>query len=598
MHSRTDNLSPRDYAAGMQAQHAFHQEFLKTLEAGQRNEFRKFAPRPRPRTDEALMRFETEQDERFAKALLLMKNQLNFRLDNEGNHDALRKAGISTQSGFNFYDLRPLDLLMYPVNTPLRNIMAREGPVNAGVGTSAHWKGTTDVGTQPISIPEGFRAPIRTPNEIDFNSVYKEFGVDSSMTFTAEWAGEGFDDNLATDHLRALQSLWLGEEGMILHGNCGTSQYQGTAGNGFQLGTPATPVLTEVASPVSTLTSGTYVAVCVVMLTSMGLPATNQYGYGAAQSVSGGIIPSQRLQSAVGESYTMAGGSSAVSLLGALTTSGQLQTSYKSVTATVTNKPGAFGYAWFVSTNATPTTANAYLYAITTVPKVSITSAPNTANQTANAAGLNADNSATALDFAGLLPQCAWAANNYTWPKGGSQWNDLGGASFTAAGHGQVKELEDAFEYAFANWQTGYTDIWCSHDVARSLSAAIVASGTAYTGVQIISTPGQPFAPTTIVNGYPNRYAVDSPNGAGVLPIRTHPMLPPGTMYLALNKNPYPQSRIGNVLAALIQRDYYSIEWPVTSRDWTYGTYVQYVLAHRLPWIPQVYTNVGTYTGQ
>jgi len=35
----------------------------------------------------------------------------------------------------------------------------------------------------------------------------------------------------------------------------------------------------------------------------------------------------------------------------------------------------------------------------------------------------------------------------------------------------------------------------------------------------------------------------------------------------------------------------------VTSRDWTFGTYVQYVLAHRLPWIPQVWTNIGTYSG-
>jgi hypothetical protein len=191
----------------------------------------------------------------------------------------------------------------------------------------------------------------------------------------------------------------------------------------------------------------------------------------------------------------------------------------------------------------------------------------------------------------------AWAANNYTWPKGGSQWRDLGGASFTSAGHGQVKELEDQMAYCFANWQTGYTDIWGSYDAIRSLSAAIVASGAAYTGVQIVAQPGQAFAPTTIVNGYPNRYAVDSPNGAGVIPLRIHSMMPPGTIYLALNKNPYPQSRIGNVLAALIQRDYYSIEWPVTSRDWTFGTYVQYVLAHRLPWMPAVITNIGAYSG-
>ena len=62
-----------------------------------------------------------------------------------------------------------------------------------------------------------------------------------------------------------------------------------------------------------------------------------------------------------------------------------------------------------------------------------------------------------------------------------------------------------------------------------------------------------------------------------------HPMMPPNTLYFHIGKNPYPQSGIGNVLAALIQRDYYSIEWPVTTRQWGWGTYVQYVLAHSLP---------------
>jgi len=592
MRTMTQRFSQDEYLALGAMQFQFQQEFLKGLPSDQRAGFKKV--RNHPRTDEELKKFEFEQAERYQRARLMMKNLLKYRLDNGGNLDALRKFGISTQTGFNFYDLRAPVLLQYPVNTPLRNIMAREGPVNAGVGTSAHWKGTTDLGVKPISVPEGFRAPVRTPNEVDFTSVYKEFGVEGALTFTAQWSGEGLVDNLADQHLQNTQSLWLGEEGMILHGNCGTSAFQGTAGNGFVLGTPATPVLSQAAGS-SSLTSGTAVAVAVVMITSMGYPSTTQYGYGAQHSVAGGLIPYQQLQSPAGENYQMVGGTSAVSALGTL--SGNVGTTGNVVTATVTNKPGAFGYAWFVSTNASPALSNAYLYAITTVPTVAISAAASSGAQPASAVGLNLDNSYTSLDFAGLLPQAAWAANNYTWPKGGAQWNDMGGLPFTSAGHGQVTQLENAFENCFANWQTGYTDIWCSHDVARSLTAAIMASGTAYTGMQIVVQPGSQVAPTVIVNGYPNRYAVDSPGGAGVIPIRVHPMMPPGTMYLALNKNPYPQSRIGNVLAALIQRDYYAIEWPVTSRDWTFGTYVQYVLAHRLPWIPQVWTNIGTYSG-
>ena len=562
MRSRTDNLRPRDYAAGMQAQHAFHAEFLKRLRGRPTERVSQVRAASRPRTDEALMRFETEQDERFAKALLLMKNQIAFRLKNKGNHEALRKAGISTQSGFNFYDLRPLDLLDVPGQHAAAQLMAREGPVNAGVGTARTGRAPRMSGTQAIVHPRGLPRPVRTPNEVDFTVGLQRVRCGQPDDLHRAVGRRG----LRTTTWRPITVLLLApvpvagrrghDSARQLRNRLCTRALQATVS---QPGTPATPALSQSATSSGTFSSGNAVAVSVVMLSSMGYPATNQYGNAVNQSVAGGgLIPSVQLSSAVGEQYTMAGGTSAMSALGTL--SGGVTGSNNTVTATVANKPGAFGFAWFVFTNATPILANAYLYAITTVPTVTITAAASGAAQAANAVGLNADNSATALQFSGLISQAAWAANNYTWSKGGSQWNDLGGASFTAAGHGQVKQLEDAFEYAFANWQTGYTDIWCSHDVARSLSAAILASGSAYTGVQIMGAAGTPFAPTGVVNGYPNRYAVDSPNGAGIIPIRTHPMMPPGTMYLALNKNPYPQSRIGNVLAALIQRDYYSIQ--------------------------------------
>ena len=47
----------------------------------------------------------------------------------------------------------------------------------------------------------------------------------------------------------------------------------------------------------------------------------------------------------------------------------------------------------------------------------------------------------------------------------------------------------------------------------------------------------------------------------------------------------------------LVQRDYYSIEWPVVSRNWTFGTYVHEVLAHYMPWLSGLITGVGTFVG-
>jgi hypothetical protein len=587
MRSMTERFDQAEYLRLGAAQSAHYNEFLKGLQTGDRDGFRKFSHRPNPRTDEALAKFEEQEAERYLRARQMVKHMMEARWGKGASNGEMAKAGISTSLGYNFYDLRAPVFLMYPVNTPLRNSIPAEGPINAGVGVAAHWKGTTNVGTQPISIPEGFRAPIGTPNEVDFLATYKEFGVDRGMTFTAQWAGEGLTDNLADDHLRGLQSLWLGEEGTILNGN------NGSGTNGFALGTANTPTLAQSQTTPGTFTVGNTIGVACVFLTAMGYPSTNQYGYGASQTVTGGLTPSYTAVSAVGESYTMPGGTSAISAISStLTISGSNNT----VTATVTKKNGAFAFAWYVSTAATPALGNAYLYAITTSPSVTITAAAPSTRQNGAAANLNVDNSANSLEFSGLIPQVAWSAATSPWVNG-SQWTDMAGASFTAAGHGAVKEIEDLLENAFLNWQTGYTDIWGSPDAIRALSAAIIASASAGTGAQIIMGPNNTMNGGNIVTGYVSRYAVDSPSGANVIPLRMHPMMPPGTLYFHIGKNPYPQSRIGNVLAALLQRDYYSIEWPVTSRDWTFGTYRQYVLAHRLPWIPAVITGIGPYTG-
>jgi hypothetical protein len=581
-----ERFSQDEYLGLGQVQSAYHAAFRKGLAADQQAALAKYARRPNPRTDEQLARFQLEEDERYATALAVTKNLLNARWGKGATAETMQKAGISTGLGYNFYDLRAPVYLMYPVNTPMRNSLAREGPVNAGVGTAANWKGTRNVGTQPISIPEGFRAPIRVPDENDYVSKYKEFGTDSSMTFTAQWAGEGLTDNLADDHLRALQALWLGEEGTIWNGNGGTGV------NGVALGTPATPALAQSTTAAGTLAAPNTLSVAVVMLTEMGYPANNQFGYGASHSVAGGLIPSQVLSSAVGESYTMPGGTSKVSALSAMIT---LTGGNNTVTATVTNKPGAFSFAWYVSMNGTPTLANANLYAITNSPSVTIIAPPGV-TQTANAAGLTVDNSFNTLEFTGLIPMVANLAGSWTV---GNNWTDLKGASLTAGGHGKVNEVETILANCFTNFQTGYTDIWGSPDAVTALSAAVVASGTSGTGFQFVVNKDSQNNITggSAVSGYLSRYAVNSPTGANIIPLRMHPMIPAGTLYFHIGSNPYPHSRIGNVLAALIQRDYYSIEWPVTSRDWTFGTYVQYVLAHRLPWIPSVLTGIGSYTG-
>ena len=99
-----------------------------------------------------------------------------------------------------------------------------------------------------------------------------------------------------------------------------------------------------------------------------------------------------------------------------------------------------------------------------------------------------------------------------------------------------------------------------------------------------------------VVSAYQSKFSMDK-NGGNALPVRIHPMLPPGTIYYDIEENPYPQSRIPFVRSLLVQRDYYGIEWPLVSRNWTFGTYAHEVLAHNLPWACALRTGIGAFTG-
>ena len=62
-----------------------------------------------------------------------------------------------------------------------------------------------------------------------------------------------------------------------------------------------------------------------------------------------------------------------------------------------------------------------------------------------------------------------------------------------------------------------------------------------------------------------------------------------------INTNPYPASRVPAVRSFLVQKDYYGIMWPVVTRQWTFGTYIQEVLAHYMPWITAIRTGIGPF---
>lgn len=551
--------------------------------------------------------------------LIKMEGEFNARTDSanelmkalvEDYRQAMLKAGVTTALGYNFYDLRGPSLLIYPVNTPMRNQLPRWGKVNAGFGLMANWKYTyLSPGTSYAGAQEGERVAYATPGESNAFAQYKELGIERSVSFTAEFAGEGFTSNVADEHIRGAHELWLQEESIIWGGNPGTA----TAGqNGFALGvanTPSTTRLTTKPSSAAGLvtdggagyTTNTTVGVRVVELTMLGYPNNGQFGYQVAPTVASGLTPSFTRTNADTTTNTINGGMGQISAPSNIVTA---STTYPWVLAEVKPKAGAFAWAWFIDTtdgSGSGTAANAFLTVITTVPFVYLGGAA-LGTYPGSSTGLSSDNSAQTLDFAGII---AWAINSGSFVNmsdltstsavTGSSNNGLlnPGLTFSANTTPAVAEIEYDLKAQWNTFQTVADEIWCSADAKLNIAACLFANTSGVPAYRFdISRDGQGnILGGFVISGYKNQYSMKA-TGAEEIPINIHPMLPPGTIVYHKTSNPYPHSRIPGVSGMFVQRDYYGIEWPITTRAWTFGTYVHEVYGNYIPGLLTVRTGI------
>jgi hypothetical protein len=116
------------YARQLQETAVQSKEFAKTLPESELRKVRQLQKQPEHGS------VVTHTDDRWALAKAGYTDYLNAKLT--------KSPGVSTGTGFNFYDLRGPSFLIYPVNTPFRNSLPRWNRVNDGVGTAAHWMAT------------------------------------------------------------------------------------------------------------------------------------------------------------------------------------------------------------------------------------------------------------------------------------------------------------------------------------------------------------------------------------------------------------------------------------------------------------------------
>ncbi|MGI4793772.1 MAG: hypothetical protein ACRYG8_06725, partial [Janthinobacterium lividum] len=268
-----------------------------------------------------------------------------------GNPAELAKANTLVQptvatQGLQDYDLSPAVLNLYPVLTPLRNIIPRVG---GGKSISANWKGVTaiDTGSIFVGVSEGHRGSVVGLQTKEFNASYRTLGSEASLTDEAVLAAADFDDVRARAANTGLQSLMVGEEKVILGGN-----------TSLAMGPTPTPSL--VASTAGgALTTGT-VSVIAVALTFEGKLRTSM-----ASGVPVGTGPGGSIIRVTADGFAdqFGGGVGIKSSAASVPVTGP----NASVLCNGAPVRGAYGYAWYAGT-----AGNELLFAVTTISQTTL----------------------------------------------------------------------------------------------------------------------------------------------------------------------------------------------------------------------------------
>lgn len=499
------------------------------------------------------------------------------KLLQEMESTALAKAGgISVATGLTWYDLEEKAKMLYPVRTPLRNEIPRVGARGPGQGPQANWKVITGINTpmQLSMVEEGKRGAAISIATANKSATYKGFGYENPVTFEADYASRAFDDVKEISMLTALQSLMIAEEQNILHGN-----------TALALGTTPTPTVTN-ATTGGSLGAATYYVYCCAMSYIGTQLALVGAGGVSAPGVVTGLVATVTRTNQDGTTTTLNGGMAKISSAAGNVVVGSGSTN--KITASVAAVQGAYAYGWFIGTSSGA--ANALLTAITYNNTVSVGTLAGAGTQKADGttAGQTfnptTDYSTNALSYDGLLTQGI---------SGSGYYSSLDGGTLTADGAGGIAEWDAALQYFWDNFQASPTQIICSSQQIKDIKKKIVAGGsTPVFRINLDNTRGDlgSVVGSARVGSYLNQFALGD---AQELPVRLHPYMPPGKVFFDLQVSPYPNANIGEARAVRTRQDYYAVEWPLQTRQYQYGVYLDSVLQVYIPFLTGILDNIG-----
>ena len=456
------------------------------------------------------------------------------------NPDAIAKAGTDVALGLVNYDLQAPAINLYPWGekiTPIRAALPRV--ISQNGDTATRWKAITAINSTNVhpGLSEGQRGGVITQTLDNKTAAYVSLGIENSVTFEADAASQGFQDVKAQAVEAALRSLMIQEEKMLFGGNSSVA-----------LGTTPTPTTALVAG--GSLPDAAYIVHCV---------ALTHDGYLRA-SVSGGLVPTVTRTNADGSTDTIKLGVAQKSAAGTTRTTASTN---NSVSATVTAVKGAVAYAWFIGTSG-----SVLLHSITTTNSQLFTSV---ATGTQNITDLpSADNSAEAgYSFDGFLYSTAFGSST------GAYLNTLAtgtagtGTTLTTDSAGGVAEIETALQSFYDNYRVSPDTIWCNSAQLKKITSLVIGGGGAPLfrfNSDAKSTGG--ISGGAQVGSYLNKITQD------LIQVKVHPFCPPGTILFTSSSIPYPLSGVGAVAQVKLRgRDYFQIEYPLTTRRYSFGVY-------------------------
>ena len=479
------------------------------------------------------------------------------------DNDILKTAGWaqpgSATTGLTAYNLEAPAKLLYPVLTPLRNEIPR---VVGQPGVQANWRNITGINTTGVrlGVGEGERGAALTHTTSDKYAAFLPFGLEDYVSFEAQWSSKNFDDAKARAVEGLLQATMIQEEGIILGGNA-TIRYGSS-------GVCPTPTVTLNTDSTSSVTSGTLLVKCV---------ALGWHGYWALAGMNNGTVGSSlgltldpgdysvfTKTNVDGTSDTYPGNIGAISSASSGVT---IDGSHKSAACSVTATAGAFGYAWYASPNG----GTYYLFAITTLNSTQITADPTTSIGVASA--LTTDRSRCTYEFDGLLSQ-ALTSGSGAYVQALATGTAGTGTKLTTDGAGGIAELNTMFADRWNLYRLSIDELWVNAQQLLDINTLVIKNG----GAPLIRFNMDGTNPSQTINaGVAVGSLLNKITGTQVR-LRVHPNMPPGAMLGRCMKLPYKLSGINDVYRMLLRQDYYSVEWPLITRKWTFGTYFDGVL--------------------